>query len=124
MGAYSKDMSLHWDKPAKREKKIQHHRKAPKRGVSGKFSPKTIQRITERDKGLCVRCGSPYIESVPHHVVYRSQLGKGTVENGVTIDRKCHDWAHGLCEGPDGELAADGRKWFEDYANKLLEESI
>jgi hypothetical protein len=97
----------------------------PKRGVSGKFSTKTIQTIGDRDEWLCVRCRSPYIESVPHHAIFKSHLGKGTVDNGVTICRSCHDWAHGKRNGPDNEPANEGRKWFEDYRNKylLLEEA-
>jgi 5-methylcytosine-specific restriction endonuclease McrA len=101
--------------------KPSHKRRTPKRAARGKFSPKTIQSITKRDNGLCVRCGSPYIESVPHHVIYKSQMGKGTVDNGATTCRRCHDWAHGKCEGPDGEPAADGRKWFESFARSAFE---
>lgn len=95
---YTKDMQL------------KHVRRTPKRAARGKFSPKTIRSITERDNGLCVRCGSPYIESVPHHVIYKSQMGKGTVGNGVTICRSCHDEAHSK---------RSVREWFEEYANKF-----
>ncbi|WP_411830313.1 HNH endonuclease [Paenibacillus alba] len=93
--------------------KPSYKRRQPKRGNAARFSEKTIKSIGERDGWLCVRCGSPYIESVPHHIIYRSQLGKGTVDNGVCICRPCHDLAHSKQEV---------RKWFEAYGQKLLEE--
>lgn len=87
-------------------------RKSPKRANRGKFSDKTIKRIIERDGGRCVRCGSPYIESVPHHIIYRSQGGRGDEDNGVCICRPCHDLAHSK------EVV---RRWFEQYRiEKLL----
>lgn len=88
-----------------------HKRRKPKRGQEGKFSPKTIQTILERDEYACVRCGSFYVESVPHHIIYRSQLGKGTEDNGCTICRECHDWAHNFKEG---------RLWFELWRERNL----
>jgi 5-methylcytosine-specific restriction endonuclease McrA len=101
--------------------KPSYGRGKPKRGNRGKFSVKVTREIGERDSWRCVRCGSYYVESVPHHVIYKSQGGPGTVDNGVTICRNCHDWAHGLHSGPSGEPAADGRKWFEQYRqNNLL----
>ncbi len=86
--------------------KPSHKHNKPKRGASGKFSDETRQIIGERDKWPCVKCGGNQIESVPHHIIYKSQLGKGTVDNGVTICRTCHDWAHS-CRA--------GREWFENY---------
>lgn len=96
-------------------KPTKHKRRTPKRVNRGKFSTDTIQTIGERDGWICVRCKSPYIENVPHHVIFKSQLGKGTADNGVTICRPCHDWAHGKRKGPNGEPEKDGRKWFEEY---------
>lgn len=92
-------------------KKTSYKRRVPKRGNSGKFSDKTRERIGERDEWLCVRCKSPYVESVPHHIIYKSQLGKGTVDNGVTICRPCHDEAHSK---------EDVRRWFESYREQHL----
>lgn len=87
-------------------------RKSPKRGNAGKFSENTKTRIGERDDWKCVRCKSPYIESVPHHIIYKSAMGKGTVDNGVCICRNCHDLAHSL---------KSVREWFEQYKTKLEE---
>lgn len=95
--------------PFNPQPKPSHARKTPKKADRGRFSAKTIQSIGERDGWLCVRCRSPYIEAVPHHVIYKSQGGLGTVDNGVTICRPCHDLAHSKKEI---------RKWFEDYAKK------
>lgn len=95
--------------------KPDHKRGTPKRVNRGKFSQDTIQKIGERDGWKCVRCHSTTIESVPHHVIFKSQGGPGTVDNGVSICRGCHDWAHGKRKGPAGEPAKEGRKWFEQY---------
>jgi hypothetical protein len=92
--------------------KPRHKRLEPTRGNAGKFSDKTRQIIGERDKWLCVKCGSNQIESVPHHVIFKSQGGKGTVDNGVTICLEHHRWAH---------KGREGRVWFENYRiNNLL----
>lgn len=94
-----------------KESQLHKKRLKPRRGVAAKFSAKTIKSIIERDNGQCVRCGSYYIESVPHHIIYRSQGGLGTVDNGATICRPCHDLAHS---------SREVRKWFEDYRTKYL----
>ena len=91
--------------------KPSHKRRQPKRVNAARFSDKTIKSIGERDGWLCVRCGSPYIESVPHHIIYKSQLGKGTADNGATICRPCHDLAH-------SKRAV--REWFEEFRLRLL----
>lgn len=93
--------------------KPSHNRRVPKRVDRGKFSAKTIKEIGERDNYQCVRCGSYHLEAVPHHVVYRSQLGDNSKRNGVSICRNCHIEAHALKEV---------RKWFEDYVNKHFDE--
>jgi len=102
------------NQPVRAVPKPDHNRSAPRRGVASKFSSKTIRAICERDNYRCVRCGSHYIESVPHHVIYRSAGGKGTVDNGVTICRPCHDLAHS---------SREVRKWFEAYRIKHLLEA-
>jgi 5-methylcytosine-specific restriction endonuclease McrA len=99
--------------PLRESPKPTYKRKAPKRGVSGKFSPDTKQAIFERDNSQCVRCGTTAdLEHTPHHIVYKSQLGKGTIDNGVTVCRSCHGEAHAKREV---------REWFEQYRiNNLL----
>ena len=91
---------------------LTHNRKSPKRAARGKFSADTIQSIYERDNGRCVRCGtSSDLEAIPHHIIYKSQLGKGTIDNGCVTCRTCHRWAHSCREG---------REWFEQYREKNL----
>src|ERR1700737_4606463 len=97
--------------PVTKESQLHRVRIKPKRGNAGKFSDKTRQIIGERDKWLCVKCGSIQIESVPHHILFRSQLGRGTVDNGVTTCVSCHREAHSCREG---------RLWFEKYRTDFL----
>lgn len=94
--------------------KPRHKRRVPKRVDRGKFSAKTIKEICERDNYQCVRCGSYYLESIPHHVIYKSQGGHGTKRNGVSICRDCHNEAHAI---------KAVRKWFEDWVEKNLDEN-
>jgi hypothetical protein len=83
----------------------------PKRAARGKFSPKTIQRIFERDGWRCVRCGaSSDLESKPHHIVYKSAGGLGTEDNGATTCRACHRLAHS---------SREIREWFEQFGERL-----
>lgn len=87
-------------------------RRTPKRVNRGKFSTDTIQHIFERDGWRCVRCGaSKDLESVPHHICFKSQGGRGTKDNGATVCRSCHRLAH-------KERAV--REWFEDYRIRVL----
>lgn len=74
--------------------KPQHNRRIAKQKNRNQFSADTIQEIFERDEYSCVRCGSMRIDSIPHHVQYRSDLGEGTKRNGITICRTCHDYFH------------------------------
>jgi hypothetical protein len=92
--------------------KPSHKRRTPKRVNRGKFSAETIKHIFERDEWRCVRCGaSRDLESVPHHIRFKSQGGLGTKDNGATVCRSCHRLAH-------KERAV--REWFEDYRVKVL----
>ena len=91
---------------------LKGNRKSPKRADRGKFSADTIQSIYERDEGRCVRCRtSSDLEAVPHHVVFKSAMGLGTIDNGVIVCRSCHKWAHDCREG---------REWFEQYREEHL----
>lgn len=106
-------MSIHYEYlPYTKEDQLSQTRQKKRRGVKGKFSTKIITKILERDNGRCVRCGTyQNLESVPHHIIFRSQGGTGTVDNGVTVCRTCHDWAHSCREG---------REWFEHYREERL----
>lgn len=102
--------------PCSKEDQLHKTRLKPRRGAQGKFSTKTMKEIFERDGGRCVRCGTyQNLESKPHHVIFRSQGGPGTVDNGVTVCRPCHDEAHSK---------ESVRRWFEQYRERyLLKES-
>lgn len=83
-------------------------KKKPKQ--SKNFTPKVKQEIFERDNYQCVRCGSYYIESVPHHIYFKSQGGSGEANNGATVCRECHTLAHSKREV---------RQWFERFKEGL-----
>lgn len=93
--------------------KPNHNRKNPKRKDRTNFRAKTIQEILERDHHQCVRCGSYHLESVPHHVVYRSQMGEGSKRNGVSICVFCHEWAH--------RSAKKNNEWFRCWVELNLD---
>ena len=110
--------------PVSKESQLNHTRRTPKRKARGEFKQKTIDAILERDQHRCVRCHrSTMIETVPHHVIFKSQGGEGIKRNGVTICRYCHDWAHGKRKGPEGEPERHGREWFEMWVNANLDEN-
>jgi 5-methylcytosine-specific restriction endonuclease McrA len=96
-----------------KEDQLKHNRRTPKRKARGEFSKKTKLEIYERDEGLCVRCGSPHLDSNPHHITFKSQGGEGDKRNGCCICRPCHTWAHNLKEG---------REWFENWRETNLDE--
>ena len=54
---------------------------------------KTKRQAIERDKGCCVLCGKYGCDV--HHIVFRSQGGKSTLDNLVCLCRDCHNAAHG-----------------------------
>lgn len=70
------------------------------------FTGKIIEQICERDGYNCIKCGSFYIEKTPHHIIFKSQGGLGDIENGATVCRTCHTWAH---------MTKEGREWFENW---------
>jgi 5-methylcytosine-specific restriction endonuclease McrA len=92
--------------------KPQHERRTPKRVDRGKFSVLTTQHIFERDNCSCVRCGtSSDLESVPHHIIFKSQGGLGEKDNGATVCLSCHRLAH---------ILREVIVWFEDYRTRVL----
>ncbi|WP_440894947.1 HNH endonuclease [Amphibacillus sp. Q70] len=91
-----------------------------KKGKNKDFSSAVKLAIFKRDRYMCVKCGNHLIDSVPHHITYKSQGGMGNKRNGATVCRRCHNWAHHKCEGPYGEQSSEGRKWFEDWRNRKL----
>jgi hypothetical protein len=110
--------------PVTKESQIAKSRIKPKAKQRGDFSQKTIKAIRERDNERCVCCGrSNMIESVPHHITFRSKGGTGHKRNGATVCRFCHDWAHGKRPGPRGEMSKEGRYWFEMWRDERLDEN-
>ena len=55
---------------------------------------KTKRKAIERDGNCCVICGKYGCDV--HHIVFRSQGGKSTLDNLVCLCRECHNTkAHG-----------------------------
>jgi hypothetical protein len=110
--------------PVTKESQLAKNRIKPKAKQRGEFSQKTIKEIRKRDNERCVCCGrSNMIESVPHHIIFKSHGGPGTKRNGATVCRFCHDWAHGKRPGPRGELSKEGRYWFEMWQEERLDQN-
>ncbi len=74
--------------------------------MASRIPPRVIEEVARRDNYQCVYCGSPYIEF--HHITYRSQGGKHTVDNLITLCPRHHRWAH----------SSEGRKWCEVWREK------
>jgi hypothetical protein len=53
----------------------------------------TREEIRARDQHRCARCGSAAGLHV-HHRIRRSQGGKDTSENMITLCHACHTWVH------------------------------
>lgn len=88
--------------------KPQHKRRAPKRSARNSFSKTTRQKIYERDDGKCQMCGGVGTEI--HHVVFRSQGGRGVFTNGLTLCQPCHRKVH-----DDADLA---NYWVDVFADR------
>lgn|SRR5690625_925462 len=88
--------------------KPNHSRRVPKRSARNSFSKSTRNAIYERDNGQCQMCGG--IGTEIHHVVFRSQGGRGVETNGLTLCRSCHRRVH-----DDVELA---EYWVDVFADK------
>ena len=52
------------------------------------------KRVFERDGYMCVICQRPATDI--HHVYFRSEGGADSIENCISLCRKCHErYAHG-----------------------------
>jgi 5-methylcytosine-specific restriction endonuclease McrA len=72
--------------------------------LKGKPLAALNKSIHDRDGDCCLLCGSPVDPGVKfHHIVFKSQGGGDTEDNGATLRLFCHIEAH-------GELAADIRE--------------
>ena len=52
-------------------------------------------KVLERDNYSCVLCGCHDGIAI-HHIVFRSQLGKSTMDNLACLCLQCHNEAHGV----------------------------
>lgn len=69
-----------------------YQRQAPKRSKRSQFSKRVREEIIERDEGVCRNCGA--LGSQIHHVVFRSQGGRGVYTNGLLVCNGCHKRIH------------------------------
>lgn len=81
-------------KPGKKEKKLEAYkgRTIPSKRQRGAISKKEYNRAIEAFGDVCVVCGNPKIEM--HHIVFRSQGGRGGYRNLIPLCSKHHRWAH------------------------------
>ena len=70
--------------------------------------PKWVKEaVEERDQHCCIICGNPRAEGNAHYI-RRSQLGKGIMENVVTLCPKCHnDFDNGSKRKEYGRIIKD-----------------
>lgn len=87
--------------------KPKHKRRIPKQANRNEFDSLTRKRIRKRDNGECQQCGAPATQI--HHVVFRSQGGRGVYENGMLVCHICHDRIH-----RDRKLAEYWQKVFRE----------
>ena len=52
-------------------------------------------KVLERDNYSCVLCGGHYGLAI-HHIVFRSHLGRSTMDNLACLCLQCHNEAHGV----------------------------
>lgn len=88
--------------------KVTYKRRKPTRRKRNAFSYKVKQQIYERDNGLCQQCGAPGTEI--HHVKFRSQGGRGVVNNGLLLCADCHRKIH--------QVRKFARKWQEVFEER------
>lgn len=72
--------------------------KSKSKRITGKALLELNSAIHERDGHICIikGCGRFVSEGEKfHHVVFKSQGGSDTIENGVTLCLNCHTKAHG-----------------------------
>lgn len=94
-----------------KEKQLKNNRKK----INRNFTDKIKAKIFERDSYSCVRCGTRRgLERTPHHVIFKSQGGKGDKRNGATVCMECHRLAH---------TKREIRRWFEQWQIDNLDDN-
>lgn len=90
-----------------------------------------LAQVRERDGDRCARCGSPHDLHV-HHRVRRSQLGRDSWVNLITLCATCHEWVHRnpdearnggwLLRGTDDPAQAEVDHWLWPAGPVFLED--
>src|SRR5690625_690228 len=93
-----------------KEMQLKNNRKKVQRN----FTEKVKREIFERDNYCCVKCSRSWgLESVPHHIIFKSQGGTGEKRNGATVCLDCHYLAH---------TKRKVRLWFVKWRDENLDE--
>ena len=58
------------------------------------FSKKDYEAITKKTEYRCAICDSFNITFPPHHILFKSFSGVGSIDNGVCLCAKCHYIIH------------------------------
>lgn len=74
--------------PLKRKTSLKKRGKTKRKRTDDAMMEKLRKSIINRDEGRCVLCGRPYQEM--HHIVYRGNGGKSTMENMCCLCWHCH----------------------------------
>lgn len=79
------------------------------------ISPRTRQRVSDRDGKRCVICGSPGVQIA--HYIPRSRGGLGIPQNLVCLCVKCHDeYDNGKFREKHGQAIREYLKgWYTDW---------
>ncbi|MBE7159762.1 MAG: DUF222 domain-containing protein [Williamsia herbipolensis] len=78
------------------------------------FTGRTRKAIVARDQS-CVMCGNPASWTDVHHIVFHSQGGPTTCDNGCLLCRTCHVAVHQ--HGWDIEMGPDRHPWIRPPAS-------
>lgn len=82
------------DKTKKKKKKLETFkgRTIPPKKARGTISKTQYEKAIEEFGSTCVYCHDPYIEM--HHIIFRSQGGRGQYRNLIPLCKKHHALAH------------------------------
>lgn len=93
--------------------KPQHKRNKPTAAQRGLVNQSTRNKLKQRSKGLCERCGRGGQPLEAAHLVRRWRIeGKTTVDLLAHLCLPCHFY----CDN-----TANGRKWLNEFKTKLEE---
>lgn len=81
-------------RPNRKKKKLETYKgiKIPPKKVRGNISKKEYEKALDYYGGGCAVTGNTNIEM--HHIVFRSQSGRGTWRNLVPLCKELHDKCH------------------------------